>query len=293
MSPTGRGPRPERAAGPLAGSLVALGLWALVAHNSGSGWMQALGCLLAGFVAVGLLGPALAVTRVRVRAESNPAEATEGQPASVLVRTSAPVRVRVAHDGGATAGSGVLAIEVVAQRRGPVEHLDLELSSAAPFGLVWWRRRVRIPLARPLWVAPAPGAFDPSFVVGGAPGAALDSPRPRDGRVGEPRGVRPYVPGDPRPLVHWPATAHRGELMVRETERPEAALPRVRVALPDDGPAGDEAARRALGTLLALLASGSAVVVSTIERDGARTGPVYDPSDARRRMARAVARPSP
>ncbi len=127
------------------------------------------------------------------------------------------------------------------------------------------------------------------MLVPSAAGGALERPHPRDGRFGEPRGVRPYEPGDPRRSVHWPASAHRGELMVREAERPEAAVPEVRVVLPDDGPAGDALAGQALGTVLSLLERSSPVMVSTTEREGPKTEPVYGPVDARRRLARAVA----
>ncbi len=291
MSGRGRAPRPRKAAGPIAGSLFALGLWAIVAHNSGSGWVQALGCLLAGFVVVGLLGPAFAVSRVAVAVRSNPIDATSGHPVAVVLHTNRPARLECTSPRSEqpAAGSGAVSLEVVPTRRGPLGELHLVVSSAAPFGLLWWTRRVRVPLARPLWVAPTPRAPDPALVVGAASGSAFEQHRPRPGRVGEPRGVRGYEPGDLRHMVHWPATAHRGHLMVREAEHPDAAVPEVRVLLPDNGPAGDAVAGQALGTVLALLQRSSPVMVSTIERDGPRTEPVYGPADARRRLARAVA----
>jgi hypothetical protein len=77
--------------------------------------------------------------------------------------------------------------------------------------------------------------------------------------------------------------------MVREVERPEAALPVLRAILPDDGPAGDALAARAMGTLLDLLSRSAPVMLMTVERDGLRTEPVFGPADAGRRLARAVA----
>jgi uncharacterized protein (DUF58 family) len=291
VSRRGRGPRPRKAAGPVAGSLFALALWALVAHNSGSGWVQALGCLLAGFVVVGLLGPGFAVARIAVSVRSNPPDATSGHPVVVVLHTSRPARLECTNPRSerAAAGAGEVALEVVPDRRGELRELDVVVSSAAPFGLLWWTRRVRVALARPLWVAPTPRSPDPALVVGAASGSAIEQHRPRPGRVGEPRGVRPYEPGDLRHMVHWPATAHRGELMVREAEHPGAAVPQVRVLLPDNGPAGDAVAGRALGTVLMLLQRSSPVMVTTFERDGPHTEPVYGPTDARRRLARAVA----
>ncbi len=54
--------------------------------------------------------------------------------------------------------------------------------------------------------------------------------------LGDPRGVRPYTSGDPRRSVHWPATAHVGALMVRETERTVEDPVVIDVVLPTDGP---------------------------------------------------------
>jgi len=284
-------PRPTKATGPVLGSAVALCAWAAVAHNSGSGWVQALGGLLAGFVVVGLGGPAIATARLRVTVLANPTDTTAGHPVTIEVRAGAPLRLQAVVPPGPVAmiGTGAGRVELVPARRGPLREVTLVLGSAAPFGLSWWRKTEVVPLARPLWVAPVSGTPDPGMLAASTPGATLDRHRPRDARVGEPRGVRPYVAGDPRRLVHWPATAHRGELMVREAERPEAAVPAVRVVLPDDGPEGDAVAERALGTVLALLARSSPVMLATAEADGLRTEAVYGPADAGRRLARAVA----
>jgi uncharacterized protein (DUF58 family) len=284
-------PRPTKAVGPILASIVTLIGWAAVAHNSGSGWVQALGSLLAGFVVLGLGGPALATARLSVSVVSNPTDTTVGLPVSIELRANRPLRVQPVRPPGPSvvAGSGIMHVELVPSRRGRVGEVALLIGSAAPFGILWWHKRVVVALARELWVAPVAGPPDPALLGGATSGAHLDRHRPRDARIGEPRGVRPYEGGDSRRLVHWPATAHRGELMVREAERAESAVPTVRVSLPDDGPAGDAVAERALGTVLVLLARSSPVMLATIERDGARVEAVYAPGDAGRRLARAVA----
>ena len=72
-----------------------------------------------------------------------------------------------------------------------------------------------------------------------APGeAALRVPS----TIGEPRGVRPYAPGDPRRAVHWPATSHSGTLMVRESERQTDDPVMVELVLPQDPVAAEEEA---------------------------------------------------
>ncbi|MGH9047550.1 MAG: DUF58 domain-containing protein [Acidimicrobiales bacterium] len=290
MTRRGGRPRPTKAARSVAASAGTLALWAAVAHNSGSGWVQALGCLLAGFVVLGLLGPAVATARLRAEVESNPTDATVGQPVRVLLRANAPLRASpVAPDANPDEGAGVVAVEIVPERRGALDEITVWLSSAAPFGVLWWRKRAVLRLARPLWVAPVPGAPDAALIAGNSVGGTFDPMRPSDARFGEPRGVRPYVAGDPRRLVHWSATAHHGQLMVRESERPDQRLIEVVVRLPDVGAAGDLVAGRALGTLFSLLEHSSPVLLSTLEAHGARSEAVYGPTDARRRLARAVA----
>jgi uncharacterized protein (DUF58 family) len=272
------------------GTVVALVAFAAVAHNSGSGWVQAMGSLLAGFAVAGLGGPGLACGRLRLSVVTNPTDATAGQPLEIEVATNAPARIEAVtpHGHTTTIGASTGRVQLVPARRGPLLWVTLEVASAAPFGLLWWHKRVVVPLARPLWVAPVPGPPDAAMLTHSATPADLDRHRPRDARVGEPRGVRPYMAGDPQRLVHWPATAHRGELMVREAERPEAAVPEVRVILPDDGPEGDAVAGRGLGTVVALLTRSSPVMLATTERDGPRHEAVYTRADAARRLARAV-----
>ncbi len=163
------------------------------------------------------------------------------------------------------------------------------MATAAPFALQWWTRRMVLRLPSTLYVAPRRG--DPVYVP----------PRPRDhtgdasGRVladvGEPRGARPYRPGDDRRHVHWQAFAHTGELMVREREGPSAEPLTLRVALPDDIDQAERVAEKALGTIVHLLDRGAPLHLETVEPSGRVMGPVEDRRSAGRRLSRAVAAP--
>jgi uncharacterized protein (DUF58 family) len=106
--------------------------------------------------------------------------------------------------------------------------------------------------------------------------------------VGEPRGPRPYRPGDDRRHVHWPAFAHTGELMVREREGPAAAPLTLRVTLPDDIDQAERVAEKALGTILHLLDRGVPLLLETVEPSGSAKSPVEDRRSAGRRLAQAV-----
>jgi uncharacterized protein (DUF58 family) len=267
-----------------------LAAWFTVAHDSGAGWVQTIGALVAGALVVGLVAPLIAVLRLRVRVVSNPADALARVPATLQVSLSAPAEVRAVHPPGPVALSGrspSTALEVVPARRGVVETCTLEIASAAPFGLVWWTRTLTVPLARPMAVAPRVGT-PAREVLDEVP----DAPRlsAMRGRGTATRGARPYEPGDPRRLVHWPASAHAGRLMVRETDRQSPRTVAVDGTLPENPAAADEQAGRVLATVVELLGQGCRVQLRTVEPGRVVVDTVAGAATASRRLALALPR---
>jgi len=282
-------PRPRHAFGPVVGSAVSLAAWVAIAHSSGAGWVQALGGLLAGCLLVGLFAPALAVRRSQCSVSASPADAVAGLPLTVRLAATTALAVRPLDPPGAEATTGPhhqCDLQLVPIHRGVATECLLEIASAAPFGLMWWTKRVIVPLPRPLYVAPAVGPLD--RFRPGDDGSTGDGARQVDRRVGEPRGVRPYRAGDLRSWVHWPATAHTGSLMVREMEGPVSQPVTVEAILPEDPDAADEAARTALGTVAGLLAGGCSVVLVTAEPGGVIRRRVNSVPEAGRQLARAL-----
>lgn len=284
------GPRPRHAFGPVAGSLVAVAAWFAVAHSSGDGWVQALGSLLTGFLVIGLVAPALAVRRARCAVTDSPADAVAGRPCRLTLSVTGGAVVRVLDPPGPATGTGAggtLTVETTPAHRCLRAECLVEIASASPFGLLWWSKRVILPLPRPLHVAPPPATTGSAVpVAGGTTGESEAARRP--GRVGETRGVRDYQPGDPPGWVHWRATAHAGSLMVREMDA--AATPPVRVdaRLPDDPTRADEAAGQILATVARLLATGRSVILVTVEPAGTVARAVSSQVEAGRRLGRAL-----
>jgi len=281
--------RPERALGPVLAAVLTLGAWGAIAHSSGAGWVQALGAVLAGFFVVGMVVPAFAVHRAGCTVVGSPPDTTAGEPVAIEIEVTRPVRLRPLSPPGRPALTGRsprVRLEVTPPRRGVLTHCEVQVASAAPFGLLWWAKTLTLPLVRPLHVAPRMGEPDPSTVVGRT-GSGEDRRRV-PARVGEPRGVRPYQSGDLRHWVHWPATAHSGVLMVREMEEPSARPATVEVVLAGDPDTADRQAERAMGTVAGLLSSGRAVTLVTTERDGPVREAVVGVAAAGRRLARAV-----
>jgi len=286
--------RPARPVAPIAVSVAVLGIWWLVAHNGGSGWVQVLGDIVFGALAVGILGPAVVLSRARVGIVGAAIDGTAGLPCVIRLNASTRIRVRPVSPPGEETFVGPAGrrhspddeIFLLPPRRGVHESVTLDISTAAPFALQWWSRRVVLPLPSLLHVAPRrgrPGSLP--LREAEEAGAAVDWAQ---SDVGEPRGARPYRPGDSRRQVHWRATAHARELMVRELEGQAAEPITVNVILPPDPEEAERVAERALGTVLQLLERGAPVLLATSELSGAVVGKVTDRRGAGHRLARAV-----
>jgi uncharacterized protein (DUF58 family) len=275
---------------------VAVALY-VVGRTTGAGWDIVILSALLAVVALAVVWPAVALVGVNVRA-STPPDATVGRPLPVTVTVTGHafgLRVRVLT--GSSRSYRVDApgrgdVSVVPQRRGVVTDLVVEVRSASPLGLAAWRRRVRVALPHALEVAPQPLTmrYHPTQ---GSDREAQISPRSSTHGHDDTRGVRGYVDGDPIRLVHWPATARTGAVMVRELEGPKRSRLLVVVDLSADRPgAADEveaAASRAAGLAIAALEHGTLVDLATVEAGGPRTAPVRSALEVGRRLARAVA----
>ena len=119
----------------------------------------------------------------------------------------------------------VLAYDLRAQRRG--RHLigPLELEAVDPFGLV--RRRHLLAGTSPVIVLPRRRELSALGSLGlSDDGSGHPAPQ-HAGNGADDVIARSYLPGDAVKRLNWKATAHRGELMVRQEERqvnPRAAV---------------------------------------------------------------------
>jgi len=182
----------------------------------------------------------------------------------------------------------------IASRRGVFGTLRIELRSAAPLGVFVRSRTIRVDLPVEIAVAPRPAAVA-DLRIGGAPrlrerlheGVITVTPAVGQGAGDTVRSVRPYIAGDAARLVHWPTSARRGMLVVREHEPPAALGIALVVNL--NGPADEVelAASRAAGLGRATLAAGGAVWCCTNDANVRVSARVTDERDLGRRLARA------
>ncbi len=266
------------------------------ARTTGAGWLLVILCALAGVLLVGCVWPRIGLTRVRIAA-SAPHDARVDEPFRLTLRViHAGLGVRIlpislAGQPTAAVGDTETSTKVVPDRRGVVDTVQVELASAAPFGLVWWRRRMTVGFDRAIEIAPRIG----ERLLPSPPGGALGEVTTTSAGSGgdQVRGVRDYTPGDPLRHVHWPATARLGAVMVKEFEQPER--PRLELVVDLRGPAvaAEQAAERAMGLLCDALEQGIDVTLSTAEAGGPRRAVVTSRLDGGRRLARATTGPPP
>jgi uncharacterized protein (DUF58 family) len=108
-------------------------------------------------------------------------------------------------------------------RRGAYQLGPTILTSGDPFGIFAIKKKfvagdtlVILPMTFPISIFPPPPGL--------LPGGKVIRQRTFD-VTPHAAEVREYVPGDPMKRIHWPSTAHRGQLMVKEFEQdPQADI---------------------------------------------------------------------
>lgn len=271
-----------------------------IARTTGSGWLIVILTGIGSVVALAAVLPWFSLRKVTVTVEA-PREGTVGRTAELTIdvqagRSAQPLKLLpLGFDGPWT---GIITpargqLPLVPMKRGVFTSVLLDVRSAAPIGLVWWKRRVHVELARPFEVGPMPAPVDLE-APRGADESGTDDGRVASATADAVKTIREYVAGDPIKLVHWAATARAGELMVKELESPVAPVLCIGVDLRGGREAAvEEAAARAAGLALAALRAGVPVTLLTSEATGPRSGPVAAPSEVNRRLARAVPGPLP
>ena len=129
--------------------------------------------------------------------------------------------------GGARAGDRTVDLRytVTGVRRGVHALGRLSVRLTDPFGLA--RRNLVLGDRTPVTVAPAVVDLPPLVDYAGEAGGTLHTTTNQLGQGADNLVARPYVPGDSMRRIHWRATAHRDELMVRQEEQestPEASV---------------------------------------------------------------------
>lgn len=112
--------------------------------------------------------------------------------------------------------NGQLSYLITGVRRGIWPLGPLMLRTVDPFGLA--QREQSFGDTRSITVVPEILALAPLAVRVGAAGGTAHTASSRLGQGSDNLSPRGYIPGDSMRRIHWRATAHRGQLMVRQEE---------------------------------------------------------------------------
>ncbi len=112
--------------------------------------------------------------------------------------------------------AGQLSYLITGVRRGVWPIGPLMLRTVDPFGLA--QREQAFGETRTVTVVPEVFTLAPLTVRVGAAGGTAHTSSSRLGQGADNLSPRRYVPGDSMRRIHWRATAHRGQLMVRQEE---------------------------------------------------------------------------
>jgi uncharacterized protein (DUF58 family) len=203
----------------------------LMATNIQSGWLFVLSSLLLGAMIGGAAVPNSMVCGLNVSRHAPP-EAFVGDQVQVdLVienrsrGTRLSIVVRDPHiEPAATFVQAIRPGELVtvrtsrrAARRGVVDGAPVEVASSAPFGIAEARRTIESSGRTVIFPPLVPLSRLP-FLEGASAQASLLAPGAERGHGQDFLGVRDYRYGDNPRNVHWPSTARRGALVVKEME---------------------------------------------------------------------------
>lgn len=249
-------------------------------------------------VALDLVVAIQATRRVRLAASAHPTSLIVGDHFTLELRVDGPALPVLVH---LPSNSAAMALSVQAPQTGPLDglasargvihNLPLSVISAGLCGLLSCSRSHRVHLAQPVEVGPRPVVPSrpfPELAGGWGEGAAAAVP---DGELV--RGLRDYLPGDALRQVHWRATAHTGELVVKETEEPQAPVLHLVLDMGAGGEAGEAAAGRCVWYAAEALRRGHQVTLTTVEDGYPLTDATPSLRSVNRRLARAGLGPAP
>lgn len=258
-----------------AGALVAALCCVIAANVFGTRVLLYIGLLLAALTLFSLLAVRLPRRSGTVTRQISTDLLTVSETSRVTVRISLRA-LRVPHGlwhdilPAAVAGdsggeyppeSGQLTYPITGVRRGVWPLGPLMLRTVDPFGLA--QREQAFGETRSITVVPEVFALAPLAVRVGAAGGTAHTSSTRLGQGSDNLSPRGYIPGDSMRRIHWRATAHRGQLMVRQEEEessPDAVVVLDRSAGRWDAPGAD--ADPAFETAVSLCASAAVHLAS-------------------------------
>ena len=213
----------------------------IVANEIGVVELLYFGVLLIGILVASLISLHLVRRTDRITRSLSPDVGTVGRPSTVIARVSVrspfptapgtwddalPKGVSgIAHGVFPAVGSGLKGVDKTVEleytvsgvRRGIHPIGPLTVTATDPFGLT--RRRTVFSEKTNITIAPAIIELSALTNLFGDAGGTLHTQNNQLGQGADNLVARPYMAGDSMRRIHWRASAHRGDLMVRQEEQ--------------------------------------------------------------------------
>lgn len=241
-----------------------------IALIQGAGWVQALDILFLTFVVIAAIWPYWSTRHISLSSYVVASYVQVGQRTTLEVWSDKPCRMKVRAAASvphilkwdARSENFRAQLDWIPTLRGKYRTIRLEVFQAGPFGLLAWESLWEVPLLDTVWVAPALGS--PQAFIEEDVGGEV---RVRDER--DEYNIREYVFGDLLNDVHWPASAHAGQMMVKEYP-PGGRIVHMNVVLDTDPIEAEIKASNAMAWGHQILQQADSLWLTTHQEDGRR-----------------------
>ncbi len=279
-------PRPRKVIAPSIGVVLLMVVLVGVARASGSGWVQFIGALISAGIVAGAVSPFFALRKTRITIHNVGFEGIRLDTSYIELESNGfvmagafgkhpmPLKARCVEH-----------LPFTPAHVGRIDEIKIELSSAAPFGILWWHRKVTLKLKIPFFVLPRP--LSPMSEV--IPTKSKTGNLLISSTRGSIKGTVEFSSYHTFRDVHWPVTAHAGKLMAKEYEIEKSTSYEVVANFQNIDPALiDNISESATGTVQQLLNRGHDVMLAAKTPNGYFYQECASLKDTQRFLARVV-----
>ncbi len=208
-------PRPRKFLGPIFGTVPLMFALIGVARASGSGWVQVVGAIVSSLIFLGIVAPMIISLTNKLYIIGVPHFLIANSLNAITIKSQKTCRITTDHGNVEFLSPKTPSpIQFTPHYMGRLSELSVIVSTAAPFGIVWWYRKIVFKFDHEILVLPP--ASKPDYVF-----SLMKNDSENQWRLntrGEIRGSRDYVSGDSLRSANWKTTAHVGKLQIKEFE---------------------------------------------------------------------------
>ena len=278
--------RPRKVIAPSIGVIMLMVVLIGVARASGSGWVQFIGALISAGIVAGAVSPFFALRKTRITIHNVRTEGIRLDTSYIGLESNGFVRASAFKENPISMKSKCVEhLPFKPAHVGRIDEIKIELSSAAPFGILWWHRNLTLKLKVPFFVLPRPLSPTSEVIpIKSETGNFLVA-----STRGSIKGTVEFSNYHTFRDVHWPVTAHAGKLMAKDYEVEKSTSYEVVANLQNTGLAFiDDMAESAAGTVQQLLNHGHDVMLTAKTLKGYFYHECASLKDAQRFLAKVV-----